>query len=204
MINMAGHWMLNMCPSCELDELPSRTCSFSLFWPFDCLIDWLFDWLINWLFDWLIFVDWLLKIACVSVTNPVFVLSACRILTDYNDFSLVSLVCLALNLRPSFGSPDRAVVGRRAGATWRCVGGCGWLLASRGPTLPETNSSHLKIGHPKRKRSYSNHPVLGAKMLVSGFTEPEMEHHRLKTLASLPGKGYYVNSQEGYHTYKPN
>ena len=26
----------------------------------------------------------------------------------------------------------------------------------------------LKIGHPKRKRSYSNHPFLGAKMLVSG------------------------------------
>ena len=31
-------------------------------------------------------------------------------------------------------------------------------------TLPETP---LKIGHPKRKRSYSNHPFLGA-MLVSG------------------------------------
>ena len=28
-------------------------------------------------------------------------------------------------------------------------------------TLPETNSSHLKIGHPKRKRSYSNHPFSG-------------------------------------------
>ena len=25
-------------------------------------------------------------------------------------------------------------------------------------TFPETKSSHLKIGHPKRKRSYSNHP----------------------------------------------
>ncbi len=31
------------------------------------------------------------------------------------------------------------------------------------PTLPETNSSHLKIGNPKKKRSYSNHPFLGAK-----------------------------------------
>ena len=42
-------------------------------------------------------------------------------------------------------------------------------------------------------------------MLVSGFTEPEMEHHRLKSaLASLAGKAYHVNSQEGYHTYKPN
>ena len=37
-----------------------------------------------------------------------------------------------------------------------------------GFTLPETNSSHLKKGRPKRKRSYSNHPFSGAKMLVSG------------------------------------
>ena len=29
-------------------------------------------------------------------------------------------------------------------------------------TLPETNSSHLKIGHPKRKRSSSKHPFSGA------------------------------------------
>ena len=35
-------------------------------------------------------------------------------------------------------------------------------------TLPETNSSPLKIGRdPKRKRSSSNHPFSGA-MLVSG------------------------------------
>ena len=34
-------------------------------------------------------------------------------------------------------------------------------------TLPETNSLHLKIGHPKRKRSSSNHPFSGA-MLASG------------------------------------
>ena len=35
-------------------------------------------------------------------------------------------------------------------------------------TLPKTNSSHQKIGHPKRKQqSYSNHPFSGA-MLVSG------------------------------------
>ena len=37
-----------------------------------------------------------------------------------------------------------------------------------GITLPETNELPLKIGHPKRKRSYSNHPFSGAKMLVSG------------------------------------
>ena len=30
------------------------------------------------------------------------------------------------------------------------------------PTLPETNSSPLKIAHPKRKRSSSNHPFSGA------------------------------------------
>ena len=34
-------------------------------------------------------------------------------------------------------------------------------------TLPETNSSPLKIGLPNRKGSYSNHPFSGA-MLVSG------------------------------------
>ena len=30
------------------------------------------------------------------------------------------------------------------------------------PTLPATSSSPLKIGHPKRKRSTSNHPFSGA------------------------------------------
>ena len=36
-------------------------------------------------------------------------------------------------------------------------------------TLPETNSSPLKIGHPKRKQSYSNHPLSGA--LAVSFRE---------------------------------
>ena len=35
-------------------------------------------------------------------------------------------------------------------------------------TLPETNSSHLKIGLPKRKRSYSNHPFSGASCWFQG------------------------------------
>ncbi len=36
-------------------------------------------------------------------------------------------------------------------------------------TLPKTNGSHLKIGHPKRNRSSSNHPFSGANwLLVSG------------------------------------
>ena len=41
--------------------------------------------------------------------------------------------------------------------------------ADRQVTLCETNSSHLSGSHPKRKRSSSNHPVLGAscKLLVS-------------------------------------
>ena len=30
-------------------------------------------------------------------------------------------------------------------------------------TLPETSIFALKIGHPKRKQSYSNHPFSGAK-----------------------------------------
>ena len=29
-------------------------------------------------------------------------------------------------------------------------------------TLPKTNSSHLKIGNPNRKGSYSNYPFSGA------------------------------------------
>ena len=35
-------------------------------------------------------------------------------------------------------------------------------MSFQAATLPETNSSHLKIGHPKRKQSYSNHPFSGA------------------------------------------
>ncbi len=34
-------------------------------------------------------------------------------------------------------------------------------------TLPEINSSHLKIGHLKRKGSYSNHPFSGVNSLAS-------------------------------------
>ena len=40
-------------------------------------------------------------------------------------------------------------------------------VSFREGALPKTNSSHLKIGHSStRKRSYSNHPFSGAKMLV--------------------------------------
>ena len=34
-------------------------------------------------------------------------------------------------------------------------------------TLPKTNISPLKIGHPKRKQSYSNYPFLGVNSLAS-------------------------------------
>ena len=32
-------------------------------------------------------------------------------------------------------------------------------------TLPETNSSHLNIGHPNRKQSYSNHPFFQGRIV---------------------------------------
>ena len=46
--------------------------------------------------------------------------------------------------------------------------------------LPKTNSSHLKIGHPKRKRSYSNHPFSSANCHVS-FSEGKVEEFFRKT-----------------------
>ena len=39
--------------------------------------------------------------------------------------------------------------------------------------LPETNSKHMKMGHPRKKRTYSNHPFSGAVLVswrVSYFT----------------------------------
>ena len=39
-------------------------------------------------------------------------------------------------------------------------------------TLPETKSSPLKMGHPKRKRSYSNHPFSGANSLLRSGSVP--------------------------------
>ena len=50
-------------------------------------------------------------------------------------------------------------------------------------TLPKTNSLHLKIGHPKRKRSYSNHPFSGA-MLVSG----RIKRRKIKITRDPPTK----------------
>ena len=42
-------------------------------------------------------------------------------------------------------------------------------------TLPETNSKFAPENRPKpnRRQSYSNHPFLGAKMLVSGRVRSE-------------------------------
>ena len=39
-------------------------------------------------------------------------------------------------------------------------------------TLPETNSSHLQIGLPKRKGSFPNHHFQGRLLLVSGSVHP--------------------------------
>ena len=46
----------------------------------------------------------------------------------------------------------------------------GGVICNTDKTLPETNSSHLKIGHPKRKRSYSNFQpsIFRGELLVSG------------------------------------
>ena len=52
-------------------------------------------------------------------------------------------------------------------------------------TLPETNSTHLKIGHPKRKGSSSNHPFSGA-MLVLGRVSLESALIHQKLNGTLP------------------
>ena len=55
-------------------------------------------------------------------------------------------------------------------------------------TFPETNSSHLKIGHPKRKRSYSNHPFSGANLLfVSANIRPQTPRYLENLLGGSVG-----------------
>ena len=71
-----------------------------------------------------------------------------RMCKKYSDFSGHQNSGLFSKENPTSKSPEFRVF------VWNC-------------TLPETNSSSLKIGHPKRKRSYSNHPFSGA-MLVLG------------------------------------
>ena len=54
-------------------------------------------------------------------------------------------------------------------------------------TLLGTDSSPLKIGHPKRKQSYSNHPFSGANLLlVSGRVD-------LYVFLGNPGKKKHKN-----------
>ena len=74
--------------------------------------------------------------------------------------------------KPRFGwTPLLAACSKGALFCWRWFGAVRQKKTPKSApqknTLPETNSSHLKIGHPKRKRSYSSHPFSGA-MLVSG------------------------------------
>ena len=55
-------------------------------------------------------------------------------------------------------------------------------------TFPETNSSHLKIGHPKRKRSYYNHPFSGANLLfVSAKIRPQTPRYLENLLGGSVG-----------------
>ena len=72
-----------------------------------------------------------------------------RMCKKYSDFSGHQNSGRFSKENPTSKSPEFRVF------VWNCI-------------LPETNSSSLKIGHPKRKRSYSNHPFSGAKMLVLG------------------------------------
>ena len=59
----------------------------------------------------------------------------------------------------------------------------------KGFTLPKTNSSPLKIGHPKRKGSSCNHPFPGATgMLVSGRVATHMSS-RTRSRKAYGGMG---------------
>ena len=65
----------------------------------------------------------------------------------------------------------------------RTHGGLSWLvfwgLVRVLPSLkhPKTNSSHLTIGHPERKRSYSNHPFSGAMLVSERVTKGNPKRH---------------------------
>ena len=98
----------------------------------------------------------------------------------FNDFYgfYGFLHCLKVQNVPVFGTQNPAVSPGGLGYSTRALRSlhlwcCGvstchvswWkslVLEWHGGTLLETNSSPLKIGNPKRKRSYSNHPFSGA------------------------------------------
>ena len=62
-------------------------------------------------------------------------------------------------------------------------------------TLPETNSSHLKISHSQRKRLYSNHPFSGA-MLVWGRV-----YELCTTIQQIAGHTMYDSTPKVSRTY---
>ena len=62
-------------------------------------------------------------------------------------------------------------------------------------TLPETNSSHLKISHSQRKRLYSNHPFSGA-MLVWGRV-----YELCTTIQQIAGHTMYASTPKVSRTY---
>ena len=74
------------------------------------------------------------------------------------DVAATFATCSFLRIPPSYSNHNKIHLENHPS-------GCSYCS-----TLPKTDSLPLKIGHPKRKQSYSNHPFhpfLGA-MLVSG------------------------------------
>ena len=64
-------------------------------------------------------------------------------------------------------------------------------------SLPKTNSSPLKIDHPKRRRSYSNHPFSGVNsLLVSGRVSPASNRYRYLHAASLGASKYHISAAQ--------
>ena len=62
----------------------------------------------------------------------------------------------------------------------------GWKSLKSLSTLPETNSLPLKIGHPKRKGSSSNHPFSGANCYFWGGEFPTYFVHPYFSVSLIP------------------
>ena len=70
------------------------------------------------------------------------------------------------------------------------------------PTGPETNSSPLKMGHhghPKRKRSYSNHPFSGA--VAVSFGEGTTFYQWIFQVPVKGGRDYITPQKAIYKWY---
>ena len=62
-------------------------------------------------------------------------------------------------------------------------------------TLPETNSSHLKISHSQRKPLYSNHPFSGAMLVWGGYM------NFCTTIQQIAGHTMYASTPKVSRTY---